>query len=170
MKIYIRGMSVSRSFLLGKLEGYADVIEEHILKIVTAEPNGNTKYVDKWINDIARAIYNISKYTLAKGKRLDANTYKQYIFDEHSGTTKQDMKYILEDFKNFNVEYSNFEPTDEMAEMYFNIVEDLKAQIPQMLADIKGNDGVPIPNVVGILRRVFLKYISFTTGRDNWGK
>ena len=163
-------MSVTRSFLLGKLEGYADVIEEHLLKIVTAEPNGNTKYVDKWINDMARAIYNISKYTLAKGKRLDSDTYKKYIFDNHYGTTQQDMKYILEDFKDFNVEYSNFEPTDEMAEMYFNIVEDLKAQIPQMLADHKDNEGIPITQIVSALRKIFLQYLTFTTGRDNWGK
>ena len=169
MKLYIYGMSVTRSFLLGKLEGYADVIEEHILKIVTAESNGNTKYVDKWINDISRAIYNISRYTLAKGKRLNSETYRKYIFEDHYGTTVSDMKYILEDFKEFNVEYANFEPTDELAKMFFNIVNEMQNQIPQILADIKGSDGVPIPNIVSILRKIFLKYITFTTGRDNWG-
>ena len=59
----IYGMSVKREFLIGKLQGYAEVIKEHILKIVTANLTGNGKFIDKWIGDIAKAVFNASKYT-----------------------------------------------------------------------------------------------------------
>lgn len=169
-KIYIYGMSVSRSYLIGKIEGYADVIQEHTLKIVTAQQNGNIKFVDKWINDLSRAIYNISKYTIGnKGKRLDSDAYRQYMFGNHFGIDKIDMKHLLEDFHDDYIEYANFTIDNTMIDTLYSVVNEMKSIVPDMIASHKSTEGIPIPEIRKVLRSIFLKYINFKIGRENWG-
>lgn len=170
MKRYIYGMSVTRGYLIGKIEGYADVIQEHTLKIVTAEQNGNLKFVDKWINDMSRAIYNISKYTIGnKNKRLDSQTYANYIFGDHFGSERYDMKHLLEDFQDDYIEYSNFTIDADMVNTLYQVVSEMKNTIPEMIANHDGHEGIPIPKICKVLREIFMKRISFKIGRDNWG-
>lgn len=171
MKRYIYGMSVTRGFLLGKMEGYSEVMQEHILKIVTAHQTGNAQYIDKWLNDISRAVYNVSKYTIGnKNKRLSAEAYERYLFDSIFGNSEQDMKSSLEDFKHYYPEYSNFIIDDDTVEALFKIVMDLRQLVPVMLAEHKDNEGIPIPQIRNELRNVTHKYIDFDSGEENWCK
>lgn len=165
---YIFGMSVERGFLIGKLEGYAEVIFEHIMKITVAHPTGNAKFIDKWIGDIGRAVFNSSKYTLDKNKRLDAEVYEQELFASQFGTTLQDMKYQLEDFKDDYAEYSNFDVSDELAKILFGIVTDLRKLIPNMIAEHKGSKGIPIAHTKTQIRPIVRKYIDFKIGEESW--
>jgi hypothetical protein len=169
MKRYIYGMSVTRSYLIGKMEGFSDVVYEHIMKIVTSEGTVNAKFIDKWINDISRALYNVSKMTLTnKCKRLDAQTYDKYLFNNHFGDAKYDMKYHLEDFQEEYPEYSDFEITDHMVNNLFSIVSEIRNTIPAMIAEHKGTEGLPIPKFRTTLRSIFSKYIDFRVGEENW--
>ena len=170
MKRYIYGMSVTRSYLIGKMEGYADVISEHILKIVAAENTANAKYIDKWINDISRAVYNVSKMSLTnKCKRLDAATYDKYLFSNSFGTDKYDMKHSLEYFKEDYPEYT-VTITDHMVNCLYSTVSDIRATIPEMIANHKGTEGIPIPQIRNTLRSIVRTYIEFDYGEDNWHK
>ena len=176
MKLYRRsntpiyGMSVDRKFLIGKLEGYAEVIKEHILKIVTAKRTGNDKFIDKWIGDISKAIFNASKYTINGHKRLDVDTYKAELFDTVFGDEKQDMEYHLEDFQEEYPEYANFDIDDDIVTIMFAIVTELRNMLPSMIAEWNGDKGIPIPHTKSKIRPVIQKYISFEVGKDNWCK
>ena len=178
MKRYIRkinateniyGMSVDRKFLMGKLEGYADVIFEHILKIMAAPQTGNAKFIDKWIGDISKALFNVSKYTIKGNKRLTADVYKHELFDKTFGNEELDMMYHLEDFRDEYPEYSDFEIDDTMVKNLFNIITELREIIPPMIAEHTG-DGIRIPKFKSIIRPIVNKYIPFETGADNWYK
>lgn len=169
MKRYIYGMAVTRSYLIGKLEGYSAVIYEHLMKIVTSEYTPNAKYTDKWINDISRALYNVSKMSLTnKCKRLDASTYDKYLFSSHFGNAEYDMQHHLEDFQEEYPEYSNYEVTAHMVGNLFNIVKEIRSTIPTMIAEHKGTEGLPIPRFCSVLRSIISKYIEFKVGEDNW--
>lgn len=171
MKRYIYGMSVTRSFLLGKMEGYSEVIQEHILKIVTAHQTGSAKYIDKWIGDTSRAVYNVSKYTIGnKNKRLSAEAYEKFLLDSIFGNSEQDMKSSLEDFKQYYPEYSNFVIDEDLTKVLFNIVKDLRQLIPSMIAEHTDSEGIPIPQIRNELRNLIHKYIDFDSGEDNWRK
>ena len=166
----IYGMSVDRSFLIGRLEGYANVLFEHILKIVTAHRTGNAKFIDKWIGDIGKAVFNSSKYTIDGRKRLDADTYRTKLFGEVFGTEKLDMEYHLEDFKEDYVEYSNFEIDDELVSTLYAVETELRELIPNMISEWDGVKGIPIEHTKTVLRPIIRKYIPFETGKDNWYK
>ena len=179
MKRYIRrvnaaeniyGMSVDRKFLLGKLEGFAEVIKEHILKIVTAHQTGNAQFIDKWIGDIGKAVFNVSKYSVDGRKRLDADTYRYNLFDTVFGDERQDMEFHLEDFKEDYAEYSNFEINNDMINAMFGIVREFREIIPNMISEWNGVKGIPITHTKSVLRPIVSKYISFEIGKDNWCK
>ena len=169
MKRYIYGMSVSRGYLIGKLEGYADVIQEHILKIISAQQNNNIKYTDKWIGDISRAIYNVSKYTIGnKNQRLSADMYKKYLFDSKFGTDQYDMQCLLEDFQEDYPEYADFTIDTQAVNSLNYIVRDMENIVPAMIAEHTDKEGIPIPRIHNTLRNIFRKYIDFSSGADNW--
>lgn len=155
----IYGMSVSRSYLIGKLQGYANVIYEHIIKIVTAPKTGNIQYVDKWIGDISKAIYNASGFTLDKGKRLSAKVYQEELFDSMFGNTEHDILLQLEAFQDDYPEFGIFEVDEELAKTTLNVVSELRELIPNMIAEHKGNKGILIPTVKSQIGQIVRKYI-----------
>lgn len=163
MQKYIYGMSVTRGFLLGILEGCSEVIQELTLKIVTAQQNGNIKFTDKWIGDISRAVYNVSKYTIDnKNQRLSADMYKKYLFDSKFGTDPYDMKCLLEDFHESYPEYADFTIDTKSVNILNYIVRDMENVVPDMIANHTDREGIPIPKIHNTLRSLFGKYIYFS--------
>ena len=128
------------------------------------------KINDKWIGDIAKAVFNASKYTLKGNKRLSADVYADRVFDSVFGDEKQDMMYHLDDFRDDYPEFADFEIDDDMVDNLFNIVSELRVLIPNMIAEHKGSDGLHIPHTKSIIRPIIRKYISFDVGKDNWYK
>lgn len=166
---YVFGMSVDRKYLMGKLEGYADLIFEHLLKIMAATQNGNAKYIDKWVGDISKALFNVSKYTIKGNKRLTADIYKHELFDKTFGDAELDMMFHLEDFRDDYPEYSDFEIDDTVVKNLFSIVSELRNTIPNMIAEHTG-DGIRIPKFKNVVGRIIKKYIPYESGADNWYK
>lgn len=167
---YIFGMSIERKVLVDKLPGFAEVIFDHIMKIVIAPATGNIQFVDKWTGDIGKAVYNASKHTVDGNKRLPAKVYAEGLFDSVFGTTNQDLINLLEDYRDDHPEFGKFEINQEMIKNLISIVKELRVMIPTMIAAHKGKNGIPIPHTKAKVGQIVQKYIPYKSGKENWYK